>query len=115
MQKDSRFVDQAYQEYEQYGGFPSVVLADERIKDTILSGIFDTIVLNDVALRAGVKDATVLKALIRFLSDNVGQLVNASRIANTLKSEGITTSTHTINRYLDLIGTWLSLLSCTTV
>ncbi|MEI1230727.1 ATP-binding protein [Enterococcus mundtii] len=101
--KDSRFVDQAYQEYEQYGGFPSVVLADERIKDTILSGIFDTIVLNDVALRAGVKDATVLKALIRFLSDNVGQLVNASRIANTLKSEGITTSTHTINRYLDLL------------
>ncbi len=56
-----------------------------------------------VALRAGVKDATVLKALIRFLSDNVGQLVNASRIANTLKSEGITTSTHTINRYLDLL------------
>lgn len=101
--KDSRFVDQAYQEYEQYGGFPSVVLADERIKDTILSGIFDTIVLNDVALRAGLKDATVLKALIRFLSDNVGQLVNASRIANTLKSEGITTSTHTINRYLDLL------------
>ncbi|MDB7101706.1 MULTISPECIES: ATP-binding protein [Enterococcus] len=101
--KDSRFVDQAYQEYEKYGGFPSVVLADERIKDTILSGIFDTIVLNDVALRAGVKDATVLKALIRFLSDNVGQLVNASRIANTLKSEGITTSTHTINRYLDLL------------
>lgn len=101
--KDSRFVDQAYQEYEQYGGFPSVVLADEKIKDTILSGIFDTIVLNDVALRAGLKDATVLKALIRFLSDNVGQLVNASRIANTLKSEGITTSTHTINRYLDLL------------
>ncbi|WP_081308324.1 ATP-binding protein [Enterococcus mundtii] len=101
--KDSRFVDQAYQEYEKYGGFPSVVLADERIKDTILSGIFDTIVLNDVALRAGVKDATVLKALIRFLSDNVGQLVNASRIANTLKSEGISTSTHTVNRYLDLL------------
>ncbi|WP_206855914.1 ATP-binding protein [Candidatus Enterococcus mangumiae] len=101
--KDSRFVDQAYQEYEKYGGFPSVVLADERIKDTILSGIFDTIVLNDVALRAGVKDATVLKLLIRFLSDNVGQLVNASRIANTLKSEGISTSTHTVNRYLDLL------------
>ncbi|MBO1300746.1 MULTISPECIES: ATP-binding protein [unclassified Enterococcus] len=101
--KDSRFVDQAYQEYEKYGGFPSVVLADERIKDTILSGIFDTIVLNDVALRASVKDATVLKLLIRFLSDNVGQLVNASRIANTLKSEGISTSTHTVNRYLDLL------------
>ncbi|MDT2598602.1 ATP-binding protein [Enterococcus hulanensis] len=101
--KDSREVDRAYLEYEKYGGFPSVVLADVEIKDTILSGIFDTIVLNDVALRSGIKDAAVLKALIGFLADNVGQLVNASRIANTLKSEGINTSVHTINRYLDLL------------
>ncbi|MBX4184204.1 ATP-binding protein [Enterococcus lactis] len=101
--KNSRFIDQAYEEYEKYGGFPSVVLADENIKDTILSGIFDTIVLNDVALRSGIKDPAVLKAIIRFLADNVGQLVNSSKIANTLKSEGIKTSVHTVNRYLDML------------
>lgn len=99
----SRQVDNAYDVYEKYGGFPSVVIADESIKDTILSGIFDTIVLNDVALRAGVKDPTALKSIISFLSDNVGQLVNASKIVNTLKSEGVTTSVHTVNRYLDLL------------
>ncbi|MDQ2183523.1 ATP-binding protein [Enterococcus hirae] len=101
--KNSRLIDQAYEEYENYGGFPSVVLADENIKDTILSGIFDTIVLNDVALRSGIKDPAVLKAIIRFLADNVGQLVNSSKIANTLKSEGIKTSVHTVNRYLDML------------
>lgn len=101
--RNSRQVDRAYSEYEKYGGFPSVVLANEELKDTILSGIFDTIVLNDVALRSGIKDAEVLKALIGFLADNVGQLVNASKIANTLKSEGINTSVHTINRYLNLL------------
>lgn len=101
--QDSRVVDVMYSEYERYGGFPSVVLADEAIKDTILSGIFDTIVLNDVALRAGVKDAVVLKAIIRFLADNVGQLVNTSKIVNTLKNEGVSTSVHTVNRYLDLL------------
>lgn len=99
----SRQVDNAYDVYEKYGGFPSVVIADESIKDMILSGIFDTIVLNDVALRAGVKDPTALKSIISFLSDNVGQLVNASKIVNTLKSEGVTTSVHTVNRYLDLL------------
>lgn len=103
IETDSRTVDTAYLEYEKYGGFPSVVLAEESIKDTILSGIFDTIVLNDVALRAGVKDATALKSLIRFLADNVGQLVNASKIVNTLKSEGVETTAHTVNRYLDLL------------
>ncbi len=99
----SRKVDSAYNEYAKYGGFPSVVIAEESIKDTILAGIFDTIVLNDVALRAGVKDPAVLKSLIRFLADNVGQLVNASKIVNTLKSEGIETTSHTVTRYLDLL------------
>ncbi|EAD6939814.1 ATP-binding protein [Listeria monocytogenes] len=103
IESDSRKVDSAYAEYEKYGGFPSVVIAEESIKDTILSGIFDTIVLNDVALRAGVKDATALKSIIRFLADNVGQLVNASKIVNTLKSEGVDTTVHTVNRYLDLL------------
>lgn len=100
IESDSRKVDNAY---EKYGGFPSVVIAEESIKDTILSGIFDTIVLNDVLLRAGVKDATALKSIIRFLADNVGQLVNASKIVNTLKSEGVDTTVHTVNRYLDLL------------
>lgn len=103
IERDSRKVDSAYNEYEKYGGFPSVVIAEESIKDTILSGIFDTIVLNDVALRSGVKDPTALKSIISFLADNVGQLVNASKIVNTLKSEGVETTTHTVNRYLDLL------------
>lgn len=100
---NSRKVDIAYDEYEKYGGFPSVTIAEESIKDTILSGIFDTIVLNDVALRSGIKDPTALKSIISFLADNVGQLVNTSKIVNTLKNEGIDTTNHTVNRYLDLL------------
>lgn len=99
----SRYVDGAYLEYEKYGGFPSVVLAEESIRDMILSGIFDSIVLNDVTMRAGIKDLVVLKSLIRFLADNVGQVVNVSKIVNTLKSEGIETNVHTVNRYLELL------------
>lgn len=100
---NSRKVDIAYDEYEKYGGFPSVTIAEESIKDTILSGIFDTIVLNDVALRSGIKDPTALKSIISFLTDNVGQLVNTSKIVNTLKNEGIETTNHTVSRYLDLL------------
>ncbi|MFC6464896.1 ATP-binding protein [Marinilactibacillus sp. GCM10026970] len=103
IEQDSRHVDSAYNQYEKHGGFLSVIIAEETIKDTILSGIFDTIVLNDVALRAGVKDATALKFIIRFLTDNVGQLINASKIFNTLKNEGLKISGHTVNRYLDLL------------
>lgn len=100
---NSRLVDKYYQEYEKYGGFPSVVIADEPLKETILSGIFDSIVLNDIAHRAGVKDTHILKSVILFLADNVGQLVNPTKISNTLTSERVPTSNHTISKYLELL------------
>lgn len=99
----SREVDQAFQEYEQFGGFPAVVLANQEIKDTLLSGIFDTIILNDVSMRAKVRDQESLKALVDFLSDNTGQLVKPANVANVLKSEGIKVSNHTIENYLELL------------
>ncbi len=101
--RDSRAVDRYYREYERYGGFPSVVLAQEELKDTILSGIFDSIVLNDVAYRSGIKDTLVLRHVISFLADNVGQLVNPTNIANVLTHERVPTSNHTVNRYLELL------------
>lgn len=41
--------------------------------------------------------------MILFLADNVSQLVNPSKISNTLTSERIPTSNHTISKYLDLL------------
>ena len=62
---------------------------------------FDSIVLNDIAHRAGVKDTHIFKSVILFLADNVGQLVNPSKISNTLTSERVPTSNHTISKYFD--------------
>ena len=101
--RDSRNVDRYYREYEKYCGFPSVVLAQEELKDTILSGIFDSIVLRDVAYRSGIKETLVLRNVISFLADNVGQLVNPTNIANVLTHERVPTSNHTVNRYLELL------------
>jgi uncharacterized protein len=100
---NARQVDNAFSEYEQYGGFPSVILASKEIKDTILSGIYDTIILNDVSMRSGIRDTDILSSLVAFLSDNVGQLVKPTKIANTLSSNGFKTSNHTIERYLTLL------------
>ena len=100
---NSREVDLAYKEYEQYGGFPSVTLADESLRYTILSGIYDSIILNDIAARAQIKDSFTLKRIVAFLADNVGQLVNASKITSLLKNERIEVSNHTISRYLELL------------
>lgn len=100
---NDRIVDIAYKEYERYGGFPGVLLSDEVIKPTILSGIYDSIILNDIAARGFVKDTLSLKKVVSFLSDNVGQLVNPSKISNLLKSENLNISNHTVNKYLELL------------
>ncbi|NLW41857.1 MAG: ATP-binding protein [Tissierellia bacterium] len=101
----SREIDLAYKEYEQYGGFPSVVMSKESIKTTILSGIFDSIVLNDIASRGSIRDTLTLKRLVSFLADNVGQLVNPTKISNLLINEKLDISNHTVNRYLELLQT----------
>lgn len=102
--QDSDRSFQAFREYRNYGGFPAVVLAkDESIKDTILSGIYDAIILNDVAARGNIRDISILKDIVGFLADNVGQLIKPTKIANTLISNQIKTNSHTVQKYIDLL------------
>lgn len=100
---DSRKVDTAFKEYEKYGGFPAVALANEPVKDQILKGIYDAVLLNDVSMRGNIRDLVALKSLVGFLSDNTGQLIQPTKIANTLKSTGLDISPHTVSRYLELL------------
>nr|CCC17464.1 ATPase [Lactiplantibacillus pentosus IG1] len=100
---DSREVDQAFLVYEKYGGFPLVTLSPVALKDDILSSLYDTITLKDVAERAQVRDITSLRALVAFLADNIGQLVQPAKVAGVLKNEGISISNHTVENYLQLL------------
>lgn len=100
---DSREVDQAFLVYEKYGGFPLVTLSPVALKDDILSSLYDTITLKDVAERAQVRDIISLRALVAFLADNIGQLVQPAKVAGVLKNEGISISNHTVENYLQLL------------
>ncbi|MFT9040702.1 ATP-binding protein [Schleiferilactobacillus harbinensis] len=101
---DVRRLDAAFREYEEYGGFPAVVTADnQQLKENLLSGIYNTILLKDVASRAAVRDMSVLESLTAYLADNVGQLVSVSKIVGTLNNEKVATNINTIDRYLRLL------------
>lgn len=100
---NSRQVDVAYKEYERYGGLPGVVMASMELKNTILSGIYDSILLNDIASRGNLRDVFALKRIVAFLADNVGQMINSTKIASILSNEKLSISYHTVNKYLDLL------------
>ncbi|ERL64256.1 ATP-binding protein [Schleiferilactobacillus shenzhenensis] len=101
---DERRLPAAFREYEEYGGFPAVVTADNTdLKDNLLAGIYNTILLKDVASRGEIRDLTVLQSLTAYLADNVGKLISATKIVGTLQNEHVQTNAHTINRYLGLL------------
>lgn len=100
---DCEKIDLKWKEYFEYGGFPSVVLSGEALKIDILSGIYSSIVLRDIAQRADVRESSILEKVILFLLDNIGQMVNTSKIANTIKSSGRSVSNNTVENYLSLL------------
>ena len=68
-----------------------------------MSGIYDAVILNDVAARGNLRDISVLRDIVGFLADDVGQLIKPTKIANTLTSNQIKTNVHTVQRYMDLL------------
>lgn len=91
-------------EYLEYGGFPSVVLQDNnQLKRDVLSGIYSSILLRDVASRASIKNTEALERVALFLLGNTGQLVSINKIANTLRSSGFKISNNTIENYINLL------------
>lgn len=91
-------------EYLEYGGFPSVVLqTNNQLKRDVLSGIYNSILLRDVASRANIKNTEALERVALFLLGNTGQLVSINKIANTLRSSGFSISNNTIENYINLL------------
>jgi len=100
---DNIAVQKAFPTYMQYGGFPSVVLSSDTIKDSVLSGIYDTVLLNDVAYRSAIREPVSLQLLTNFLALNVGQQSNPTKIANTISVGKTKVSAPTITSYLSML------------
>lgn len=97
-------IDRLYSEYVRYGGFPAVVLAKKELKQTILSGIYDTILLNDIGYKNGLRDPALVNLVAKYLVDTVGQLINPNKIVNTLKSANFKVSYSAVQNYLTYFG-----------
>lgn len=96
--------DQLLNAYLQFGVFPSIVLQkDDALKKDVLNGIYNSILLRDVALRVTVKEPELLSRIATYLLGNIGQLISTNEIANTLRSNGRKVSNNTVENYLQLL------------
>lgn len=94
--------DKQYSLYVQNGGFPYLLNLnnDTDLIRNYLDGIYNTVLLKDVITRNGIKDTMILDSVVKFLFDNIGQLVSTNKIANTLSSNKRKCSVNTIENYL---------------
>ena len=103
----STFDDNNYQQlflnYMRNGGMPgniSIIKSNPNDLDKYLDGIFSTIVYKDIMARNNINDKMLLESVLKFIFDSIGSPISTKKISDTLTSKGISTSNHTVEKYI---------------
>ena len=97
-------IQKKYVEYITKSSFPYTLKLDSA-KDIrmYLDGLYNTVIVNDIAERKEISDIGMLKDVIKFMFDNVGNLCSSTSIANTMTSNGRKISVPTVEKYLEAL------------
>ena len=95
----------AYNEYQMYGGFPyAATESDNESKIEYLKMLEETVATKDIIDRYGIRNPNLFDAVYSFLCSNIGSVVSAKKISDTLKSNGYSTITaDTVGNYLEYL------------
>jgi predicted AAA+ superfamily ATPase len=98
-------LDSMYRDYLRWGGFPyiSQLAGDDNQINEYLDGIYNTILKKDIIARNKISDIFVLEDVIRFVFDNIGNIVSSKKISDTLTSNGRKISRPTVDSYLNYL------------
>ena len=94
-----------FTEYLQRSSFPyALELKDQpnEIQD-YLEGIYNTIVVKDIVNRKKISDTMMLRSLLRFVFDNIGNPLSSKKIADTMTSDGRKIDAKTVEKYLSAL------------
>ncbi|MDY4413697.1 MAG: ATP-binding protein [Ruminococcus sp.] len=100
--------------YIKYGGMPSIadVGLDEEKVAAVLDGIYSAVIVRDILERGkrkntrNVNDPLLLRKLMMFLADNIGNNTSANSITNTLINEKLIDAkpaVQTVSAYIDAL------------
>lgn len=92
-----------YAEYLQNSAFPYTLELKNQPNEIreYLEGIYNTIVVKDIVNRKKITDTAMLKSLLQFVFDNIGNPLSPKKIADTMTSAGRKIDTRTVERYLE--------------
>ena len=95
----------SFLDYSRYGSFPYVRrILDEGRQDDVgqyLEGVFNTVLVKDVASRVKMSDVGTIRRIAFYLFDNVGNITNTKRISDVLSSAGTKVSYPSVSAYVE--------------
>lgn len=95
-----------YTEYLENSSFPYALELKgqpNEIRD-YLEGLFNTIVVKDIVSRKKITDTMMLKSVLRFVFDNIGNPLSSKKIADTMTSDGRKIDSKTVEKYLEALS-----------
>lgn len=97
-------IGKKYVDYITKSSFPYTLKLNS-MKDirTYLDGIYNTVIVNDIAERNDISDISMLKDIIKFMFDNIGNICSSTSIANTMTSHGRKITVPTVEKYLEAL------------
>lgn len=93
---------QLFQEYLKYGSFPYVAVMEksEAVIKSYIEGIYNTILIKDVAKREEITDIALLENIIKTVASSIGSPISIKKISDTINSSGRKISVNTVERYM---------------
>ncbi len=92
----------SFSEYIKFGSFPYVAGLEksDSVVNAYIDGIYNTILIKDVATREGITDISVLEGIVKFLCSNIGSPVSTKKISDAINSSGRKISVNTVENYV---------------
>ena len=94
-------LDELYQKYISKGSFPYTTQLGHDETSKYLGSLYNDVIIKDIMIRKSISDESMLKSVATFAIDNIGNLLSANNIANTMTSSGRSINVRTVEKYLD--------------
>lgn len=94
-----------YNDYITKSSFPYTLELDTNDSLTdYLRGVYDTIMVKDIVNRKKIQDVMMLESVVRFVADNIGNMLSTKRIADIMTAEGRKIDPKTVERYISIMS-----------
>lgn len=102
---DTKELSRKYADYIENSSFPYTLELRDTPKElyNYLEGIYNSIVVKDIANRKKITDTMMLESITRFLFDNIGNPMSTKKIADTMTSMGRKIDVKTVEKYVSAL------------